>query len=78
MCHSADDFCLLSIIFTSCHLTLLIVIIIVILEGEECAVCAEHVLDGRRARWAWRTDDCGHVVKGSYVLTRPLEARSMS
>ena len=27
---------------------------------------------------AWRTDDGGHVVKGSYVLTRPLEARSSS
>ena len=34
------------------------------------------VLDGRSARWAWRTDDGGHVVRGSYVLTRPLEARS--
>ena len=53
-------------IFTSCPLTLLIVIIIVILEGEECA------------GWAERTDDDGHVVKGSYVLTRPLEARSTS
>ena len=36
------------------------------------------VLDGRSARWAWRTDDGGDVVRGSYVLTRPLEARSTS
>ena len=65
-------------LFTSCPLSLLIVIIIVILEGEECTVWAEHVLDVWSARWAWRADDDGHVVKGSYVLTRPLEARSTS
>ena len=77
MCRSADNFCFLSLLFTSCPVTLLIVIIIVILEGEECAVWAERVLYGRSAEGAWSTDDGGHVVKGSYVLTRPLEAQSM-
>ena len=65
-----------NVFFASCPLTIILVIIIVILEGEACAVWAERVLYGRSDVGARRTDDGGHVVKGSYVLTRPLEALS--
>ena len=55
--HRTNAFC---VIVSSCSLPIMLVIIIVILEGEECGVWAEHVLYGRSPEsrmvvvtWLW-------------------------